>query len=697
MKRALAHDNSDAVSLFPFLAVLLCTMGALIVLLVVMARQARLQASSTEDAAASPPVDLAQQAAIVGYIDRLQQAQQTVAAGVDRDRQVLALQETRIRQLKEELVRLQATAAKLEASGKSTEELRRRDEDEVARLGRLIEDATEQLEATRRRIRQQGPKVAIIPYTGPRGTERRPIYIECQAESVTLQPEGIVLLGSDFLGPLGPGNPLAAALRAARQYHRDRASTVGTNQSSGEHADPYPLILVRPDGVSAYYRVRDAIASWGADFGYELIDADWEIAFSAADPELARIEQEAVEAARRRRAELSLAAPSRFGSNRWIVRASPRTGGFQRIGSWEDESGRAGGPGRGSFAARRRHRGGREATGGSPGYGGDRPSGSDHFAADGHGTHKLGSMGGAGSLSTPSGSRGSIGNARQAGLPQTTPYGSGTENGHGTGKGRGTESGRSAASARGGNDTWSGNGPETGGQAGSGQQSTRPGGTGAQGSAADGTDQGAASRPADGTAEFGNQPGGAGESLRTNAGRPQAGGASGRQSTGGSAGGSGSQGSSSATPGAPSGGGSASSAMSSFAATPQSARSMASQRGRNWALPDAGRRAVPITRPVKIVVRHDRLAILPDAPRSRTALREGATVPLDKRTEDAIDTFVSSLWDHVDTWGIAGNGLYWRPMLELYVAPGAQWRADELKELLEGSGLELVDRTGGAR
>ncbi len=36
---------TPGVSLFPFLAVLICTMGALILLLVVIARQARLQAA----------------------------------------------------------------------------------------------------------------------------------------------------------------------------------------------------------------------------------------------------------------------------------------------------------------------------------------------------------------------------------------------------------------------------------------------------------------------------------------------------------------------------------------------------------------------------------------------------------------------------------------------------------------------------
>jgi len=45
--RAHRAQTAVKVSLFPFLAVLICTMGALILLLVVLARQARLQADQT--------------------------------------------------------------------------------------------------------------------------------------------------------------------------------------------------------------------------------------------------------------------------------------------------------------------------------------------------------------------------------------------------------------------------------------------------------------------------------------------------------------------------------------------------------------------------------------------------------------------------------------------------------------------------
>ena len=46
MSRPTASREASAVSLFPFLAVLLCTMGSLLVLLVVLAQQATEQADA---------------------------------------------------------------------------------------------------------------------------------------------------------------------------------------------------------------------------------------------------------------------------------------------------------------------------------------------------------------------------------------------------------------------------------------------------------------------------------------------------------------------------------------------------------------------------------------------------------------------------------------------------------------------------
>jgi hypothetical protein len=107
---------------------------------------------------------------------------------------------------------------------------------------------------------------------------------------VFLQPEGIRLAPGDFDGPPGPGNPLASALRAAREQMARTVPNPGDPASQ-----PYPLLLVRPSGVMAYYAAREAISSWGNEFGYQLIEDDWTIAYPPPDPAIAEAENRAIE------------------------------------------------------------------------------------------------------------------------------------------------------------------------------------------------------------------------------------------------------------------------------------------------------------------------------------------------------------------------------------------------------------------
>ena len=258
--------------------------------------------------------------------------------------------EDHIDRLRDELAEVKIAAQQLVNQGKSSVEQRQRDAAEVARLQRLIAAARQQLEESRREAERHRRSYAIVPYRGKNGTDRRPIYIECRSDAVIVQPEGVVLKPADFDPPLGPGNPLAAAVRAAREYLTERSTA-----DSGMAGDPYPLLLVRPDGIAAYYRAREALASWNADFGYELVDADWTLALPVADPLLAQRESRAVEMARLRHEQLILAAPSRYGGGRSLrVRAAPYRGGFEQFAATDEEGEGAGSRlGRGSYRGRR--------------------------------------------------------------------------------------------------------------------------------------------------------------------------------------------------------------------------------------------------------------------------------------------------------------------------------------------------------
>ena len=66
-----------------------------------------------------------------------------------------------------------------------------------------------------------------------------------------------------------------------------------------------------------YYYVREAIQSWDSEFGYELVEEDWELKYGPADPQLARREYEAAELARGRLQALAAAAPQAYGAYRF--------------------------------------------------------------------------------------------------------------------------------------------------------------------------------------------------------------------------------------------------------------------------------------------------------------------------------------------------------------------------------------------
>jgi hypothetical protein len=340
--RRKAGNTAPAISLFPFLAVLLCTMGALVVVLVVLNRQSRLQAATLSvgeiqsrraDAEQLAEQNELRRGALVWQLEHLQTSRDKTQVDLDNERLRLSGVEEHRRQLEAQLAELERAAAELDRlqadDGSPADST-----DDLAKLNRAIRSAHDQLAATRQQAASQAPAYSVIPYDGPNRTRRRPIYIECSGDRVTIQPEGIMLRASDFDGPLGPANPLASAVRAARDHI---VASAGDRKSPD--AEPYPLFLVRPDGIEAYYAARAAMLSWGSDFGYQTIDQDWELDFPPADPRLAQLERQAVDEARERLRWLAQLSPDRYGSrgksrtsgNKVSYRVSPM-GGLIREG-----------------------------------------------------------------------------------------------------------------------------------------------------------------------------------------------------------------------------------------------------------------------------------------------------------------------------------------------------------------------------
>ena len=280
-QRRRQREGGPSISLFPFLAVLICTMGALVPLLFAITRQARLQAASAAVAKITEKKGEIQteRETMQWRIEQLKTSRTKTQDQLADARLELGHLEDHARRLQEKIPALEKTVDELEQLGNDDNRQRSEQVEELEKLRIQIEKARQQVTAAQLEAASRKKSYAVVPFNGPNQTHRRPIYIECRADAVLLQPEGIELFETDFEGPLGPGNPLASALRAMREYMLSKRAF--DPQRDGE---PYPLLLVRPDGVAAYYAAREAMKSWATEFGYELIDADWKLAYQAPDP-----------------------------------------------------------------------------------------------------------------------------------------------------------------------------------------------------------------------------------------------------------------------------------------------------------------------------------------------------------------------------------------------------------------------------
>ena len=105
------------------------------------------------------------------------------------------------------------------------------------------------------------------------------IYVECTGDRVILQPEG------HRADPQRLRRPAWGRESAGRWRCAQRAS-ICTNRMTPTacRKNRIRLLLIRPDGIDAYCAAREAMSSWSSDFGYELIDQDWKLELSTAEP-----------------------------------------------------------------------------------------------------------------------------------------------------------------------------------------------------------------------------------------------------------------------------------------------------------------------------------------------------------------------------------------------------------------------------
>jgi hypothetical protein len=114
-------------------------------------------------------------------------------------------------------------------------------------------------------------------------------------------------------------------------------------------------------------------------------------------------------------------------------------------------------------------------------------------------------------------------------------------------------------------------------------------------------------------------------------------------------------------------------------------KSLVDKHEEDWGLRNPANGSVGVTRPIRVECYHDRLVVV-----SERGPAYNKQIAIGPRMASSIDPFISAIWEHMDGWGIAGRGMYWRPVLEIDVAPDAQQRFSDLNAQLNGSGLTVV-------
>jgi len=273
-------------------------MGAMIMLLILIAWDIREQAISPAEAAAIT------QALTVEEADELRRnidwhtkdtdylAAQLAHAQEQAEEELadlqarLALAERETQKIKDELDRLEQLARQFDSQTSATPEEVEQLKRLLAQQQRRLAEAELELAQLRKDAAQKEKSYAIVPYRQPDGTFRRPIYIECRDNKIIIQPEGIELLPSDFQALDQPANPFDTALRTIRQYYIETEQIV-------RGSEPYPLLIVRPSGVEMFGNAMHATGNWVRDYGYEIVCEDWNILYPAPNEELrCRLQQQ---------------------------------------------------------------------------------------------------------------------------------------------------------------------------------------------------------------------------------------------------------------------------------------------------------------------------------------------------------------------------------------------------------------------
>ncbi|MBL8812719.1 MAG: hypothetical protein JNM43_21315 [Planctomycetaceae bacterium] len=330
------HQNS--ITLFPFLAVLVCAMGSLILLLLVMTRkirhdqQAEMDQSALVSAAELPPDRSAELSQLQAEIQAIRSSIEERNAANGKLRAVLEERQTEVEKQQSELTGLLQKVDATTASSQSPEELAasvaQLKDKEAELLNKLsksekallekrerlaeAEDAGKEAElllheklsavvnlrkqvdeAKRKAMASTGTET-LLEFSNATGTSRVPIVIDITKNGFEFLPNGIRITPADMESFPVRDNPLLSALLAIHKYR--------SGDSLSE--EPYVLLLVRPDGCLLFYGAQRILVESKIHYGYELLEADRVVETGTPDLNEPPLVQVAIGEAFRRRENL---------------------------------------------------------------------------------------------------------------------------------------------------------------------------------------------------------------------------------------------------------------------------------------------------------------------------------------------------------------------------------------------------------
>ncbi len=292
------------VSTFPFLAVLLCAMGSLLLLLFIMDRRGKIAAQhfALEIIAKKKK----------RTIDEEEARKAEWEQAKERLRQSLMSEEAKLAEHAEaERIKLKQSGLTLEAIKAQQQAAKAKYAQEAQKIAELrlaiesqrasITNSAKKETATKAELLQAAKDLAdletalrqlqsvkteekeifsLVPYRGKQGEYRKPIYVECVDRGVIFQPDGYERFGLSFT----PESIRAVIEARAGKLVPEKSEKEKSRLPPEQRTGPYVLFLVRPGGISSYYKAQSVLRGYEIDFGYELIDEDWTFDFTKKNP-----------------------------------------------------------------------------------------------------------------------------------------------------------------------------------------------------------------------------------------------------------------------------------------------------------------------------------------------------------------------------------------------------------------------------